>query len=67
MNIYIYIYIYRLTYLVVGVVVVVGETTVLKALPRESCPGRLLILRDFGDSGEIVSAVSWDIDCGGLS
>ena len=42
--------IYRLTYVVVRVVVVVAATTVLKAIPRESYRGRLL----------------WDIDCGGL-
>ena len=46
---------------------VVGATTVLKAIPRESYSGRLLISRAFGDSSEIVLVVSWDIDCGGLS
>ena len=52
-----YEYIYRLTYVVVGVIVVVGATTVLKALPRESYWGELLISRNFGDSSEIVSVV----------
>ena len=50
-------YIYRLTYVVVRVVVVVGGTTVLKALPKESYWGKLLISRNFGDSSEIVSVV----------
>ena len=60
-----YIYTYRLAY-VVGVVVVVGATTVLKAIPRESYCGRLLVSGDFRDSSEIVSVVSWDIDFMGL-
>ena len=38
----------------------------LKAIPRESYCGRLPVLGDFGDSTEIVSVVSWDINCGGL-
>ena len=54
MNIYIYIYIY----IIVGLIVVVGATTVLKAMPRESYCGRLLISRNFGDNSEIVSVVS---------
>ena len=45
-------------------VVVVGVTTVWKALPRVSSRGRLLISRNFGDSNEIVPVVSLDIDCG---
>ena len=56
MNIYIYIYIY--IYIVVGLIVVVGATTVLKAMPRESYCGRLLISRNFGDNSEIVLVVS---------
>ena len=59
-----YIYTYRLAY-VLGVVVVVGATTVLKAILRESYCGRLLVSGDFRDSSEIVS-VSWDIDFMGL-
>ena len=51
----------------VGVVVVVGATTVLRAIPGESYGGRLLISRNSGDSSEIVSTVSWHIDCGGLN
>ena len=47
-------------------VVVVGATTVLKAIPIESFCGRSLISRSFGDSSEIVSVASWDIDCGGF-
>ena len=62
MNLYIYTYIYicmyRLTYVVVEVVVIVGATTVLKAIPRENYCGRLLISRNFGDSSEIVLVVS---------
>ena len=57
MNIYIYIYIY-IYIVVVGLIVVVGATTVLKAMPRESYCGRLLISRNFGDNSEIVSVVS---------
>ena len=38
----------------------------LKAIPRESYCGRFPVLGDFGDSTEIVSVVSWDINCGGL-
>ena len=30
----------------------------LKAILRESCCGRLLVSRDFGDSSEILSVVS---------
>ena len=60
-----YIYTYRLAY-VLGVVVVVGATTVLKAIPRESYCGRLRVSGDFRDSSEIVSVVSWDIDFMGL-
>ena len=56
--IYIYIYMYRLTYVVVEVVVMVGATTVLKAIPKENYCGRLLISRNFGDSSEIVLVVS---------
>ena len=55
---YIYIYMYRLTYVVVEVVVMVGATTVLKAIPKENYCGRLLISRNFGDSSEIVLVVS---------
>ena len=51
----------------VGVVVVVGATMVLKGTPRESYCGRSLISRNFGDSSEIVLVVSQDIDCGGLN
>ena len=60
-----YIYTYRLAY-VLGVVVVVGATTVLKAILRESYCGRLLVSGDLRDSSEIVSVVSWDIDLMGL-
>ena len=42
----------------VGVVVVVGATTVLKATPRESYSRRLLISRNYGDISEIVSVIS---------
>ena len=52
--IYIYIYIYRLPY----EVVVVGGTTVLRAIMRESYRGRSLFSRNFGDSSEIVSVMS---------
>ena len=38
-------------------------TTVLKAIPRESCCRRLLTSRNFGDSSEITSVVSWNTDC----
>ena len=65
--IYIYIYIYRLTYVVVRVVVAVGVMTVLKAIQRESYCRRFLISRNFGDSSEVVSVVSKDIDFGGLN
>ena len=59
--------IYRLAYVVVAaVVVIVGATTVLKSIPRESYCGKFPVMEDFGDSSEIVSVVSWDIDCGGL-
>ena len=61
--------IYRLTYVVVvvvAVVVIVGATTVLKSIPRESYCGKLPVLGDFGDNIEIVTVVSWDINCGGL-
>ena len=58
-----YVYTYRLAY-VLGVVVVVGATTVLKAIPSDC--GRLLVSGDFRDSSEIVSVVSWDIDFMGL-
>ena len=34
MNIYIYIYTHTYIYIVVGLIVVVGATTVLKAMPR---------------------------------
>ena len=50
-------HIQRLVYVEV-VVVVVGVTTVLKAMSRESKCGRPLISRNFGDSSEIVSMVS---------
>ena len=53
--------------MVAEVVVVVGATTILKAIPRENYCGRLLISRNFGDSSENVSVVSQDIDCGGLN
>ena len=43
----------------VGVVfVVIGATTFLKAIPRESYCGRLLISRNFGASSEIVSVIN---------
>ena len=59
--------IYRLAYVVVvAVVVIVGATAVLKSIPRESYCGKFPVMGDFGDSSEIVSVVSWDIDCGGL-
>ena len=59
--------IYRLAYVVVvAVVVIVGATTVLISIPRESYCGKFPVMEDFGDSSEIVSVVSWDIDCGGL-
>ena len=45
--------IYRLAYVVAAVVVIVG---------RQKFP----VMGDFGDSTEIVSVVSWDINCGGL-
>ena len=51
-------YMYRLTYVVVEVVVVVGATTVLKAIPRENYCRRLLISRNFGDSSDVVLVVS---------
>ena len=57
--------IYRLAYVVVvAVIVIVGATTVLKSIPRESYCGKFPVMGDFGDSS--VSVVSWDIDCGGL-
>ena len=59
-----YVYTYRLAY-VLGVVVV-GATTVLKAILRESYCGRLLVSGDLRDSSEIVSVVSWDVDFMGL-
>ena len=54
-------------YVLVVVVVDVGATTVLKAIPRESYCGRLLISWNFGDSSEIVSVVSWNIEYCGLN
>ena len=45
--------IYRLAYVVAAVVVIVG---------RRKFP----VMGDFGDSTEIVSVVSWDINCGSL-
>ena len=59
-------YIYRHTYVVGEVVVVIGVTTVFKAIPRDGCCGRPLISRNFGDSSEIVSVVSLNKDCDGL-
>ena len=53
--------------MVVVVVVVVGATNALKAIPRESLCGRPLISKNFGDSSEVVSVVSQDIDCGVLN
>ena len=47
--------------------VVVGAMTLLKAIPRESYCGRLLILRNFRGSSEIVSVVSKDIDFSGVN
>ena len=38
-------------------VVVVGATTVLKSIPRESYCGRSLMTRNFIDSYEIVSVI----------
>ena len=38
----------------------------MKAIPRESYCEKLPVLGDFGDSTEIVSVVSWDINFGGL-
>ena len=52
---------------VVVVVVVVGATNALKAILRESHCGRPLISKNFGDSSEVVSVVSQDIDCGVLN
>lgn len=53
--------------MVVVVVVVVGATNALKAILRESHCGRPLISKNFGDSSEVVSVVSQDIDCGVLN
>ena len=51
--------IYRLAYaVVVAVIVIVGATTVLKSIPRESYCGKFPVMGDFGDSSEIVSVVS---------
>ena len=52
---------------VVVVVVVVGAMNALKAIPRESHCGRPLISKNFGDSSEVVSVVSQDIDFGVLN
>ena len=38
----------------------------LIAIPRESYCGRLPVQGDFGDSTEIASVVSWDINRGGV-
>ena len=48
-------------------VVAVGVMTVLKAIQRESYCRRFLISRNFGDSSEVVSVVSKDIDFGRLN
>ena len=52
---------WRLTCVVVGVVVVVvGATTTLKAIPRErELMWKIAHFRNFGDSSEIVLVVSW--------
>ena len=51
--------------MVVVVVVVVGATNALKAIPRESHCGRPLISKNFGDSSEVVSGCVGCVGCVG--
>ena len=54
----------RFTYVVVGVVVAVGATTVFLKLYRERVTAEDCL---FQGTLEIVSVASWDKHCGGLS